>query len=189
MNQSQKFEIPHHYGDTKIVLMVRDPWTMFSYWEVSSSFEDNIRSIIEERGLTPERSVLRVYEVNESGENLSQEFELKDWADSWYIHLDDTGREWTVDIGILCTNGEFFRFARSNKVKTPPHTVSDILDAEWMCPKDFYKEMISSGEELGRSSLELKETVERYLWKWLSSGGISSGMFSGTLLSRGKKAK
>lgn len=179
--------IPHHYGDTKIVLMVRDPWTMFSYWEISPAFEENIKGIIAERGLTPLKSVLRIYEANSKEENVSHEFELKDWADSWYIHLDTAGKEWVADIGIMCTDGEFFRLARSNSVKTPPHAVSDVLDAEWMCISDLYGKMMS--EDLGRSSMELKETIERYLHKWLSSGGVSSGFFSEETLSKGKKAE
>nr|HPN73427.1 hypothetical protein [Candidatus Omnitrophota bacterium] len=60
---------------------------------------------------------------------------------------------------------------------------------EWMCPEELYYKMfaVSGGAEVGRSSLELREVMERYLKKWLSSGGVTSGMFSSPDLIRKKR--
>lgn len=187
------FDVPHQYGDNKIVLMVRDPWTVFSYWEIRQDVEDGVKAQIKEKGLIPIKSVLRLYQVSEDagdeGLKVVNEFELRGWAASWYIHVDEPGREWIVDIGIVAGNGEFFRLARSNKVRTPANYMSETVEGEWMCPEELYYKMfaVSGGGDVGNSSLEVREFMEKYLKKWLSSGGVSSGMFSSSDLIKKKR--
>ena len=178
------FDIPQNYGDNKVVLMVRDPWTVFSYWEIKKEVEENVRSIIKSKGLKASKSVLRVYRVSGPDSdpvlNVTNEIELRGWATSWYIHVDETGNEWIADVGILCSNGEFFCLARSNRVRTPSNVMSEVSDQDWMCPEELYYKMfaVSGGHDVGQSSIELAEHMERHLKKWLSSGGVTSGMFS-----------
>jgi len=182
------FHIPTNYGDNKIVLMIRDPWTIYAYWEIRKEIEDNVKRSIDEKGFVIEKSILRVYDVTDGEEHLenrtSFEFELKNWAESWYVHTGMPGRKWMVDIGILCTNGEFFCLARSNVVITPAYGMSGIFDEEWMCPEDMYYKMfaVAGGYGIGTSSLEMKEILERHLKSWFFSGGISSGMFGSASL-------
>ncbi len=178
------FDIPLHYGDNKIVLMVRDPWTIFSYWEVRGDVENGVKALIRERGLTPSKSVLRVYRaagpIDAPDLTVINEFELRDWVASWYIHVDEPGNEWIADIGIIADNGEFFCLARSNRVATPSNSMSDTVEGEWACPEELYYKIfaVSGGGEVGKSSMELREFMERYLKQWLSSGGVTSGIFS-----------
>ncbi|MFC1548955.1 DUF4912 domain-containing protein [Candidatus Omnitrophota bacterium] len=171
------FDIPCEYGDHKVVLMVRDPWTIFAYWETRKEVEDKVKDEIARRGLKPAKSVLRVYDITgtdpDDCSNIAFDFELKDLVNNWYIHCDPE-KEWVADIGISCTNGEFFSLVRSNTAKTPSSRVSDIIDEEWMCLEGLYHKMIFIGD--GKSSMSFREMVERFLQKWLSSGGISSGV-------------
>jgi uncharacterized protein len=178
------FEIPQYYGDNKVVLMVRDPWTVYSYWEIKKEVEENVRAAIKSKGLEASKSVLRMYRASgpESDPvlDMANEFELRGWATSWYIHVDETGNEWVAEVGIVCSSGEFFCLARSNRVRTPANVMSEVCDGEWMCPEELYYKMFaaSGGHDVGQSSMELKEYMERHLKKWLSSGGVTSGMFS-----------
>jgi uncharacterized protein len=187
------FDIPNDYGDNKIVLMVRDPWTVFCYWEIRRDVEERTKALIRERGLTPQKSILRVYQVlggeQEPNLNAVNEFELRGWATSWYVHVDEPGKEWMVDIGIVADNGEFFCLARSNRVRTPANYMSETIDGEWMCPEELYYKIfaVSGGGEVGNSSLEVREFMEKYLKKWLSSGGVTSGMFSSPDLIKKKR--
>lgn len=177
------FDVPDSYGDNKIMLMVRDPWTIFSYWETNNDVENKVREDIADRGLTISKSVLRVYDMTDvpstDDARIAFDFELKGWISSWYVH-GDPGRSWMADIGILCTNGEFFRIARSNVVSTPANKMSEITDAEWMCPEELYYKLFKAagGDGIGRSSLRISELMERHLRKWLSSGGgVTSSLF------------
>jgi len=178
--------VPSGYGDNRIVLMVRDPWTLYTYWEVNKSVEDKVRGEIARRGLNPQKSILRVYDVTDSVQPSVGvfDFELRNWVNTWYVHTPDSGRKWMVDIGIICDNGEFFCLARSNMVETPSHRMSDICDERWMCTEDLYYKLfaVAGGYGVGTSSLEMKEILERHLKAWISSGGISSGMFGSASL-------
>ena len=44
--KERPFDVPEYYGDNKITLMVRDPWTIFSYWETSDDVENKIKDKI-----------------------------------------------------------------------------------------------------------------------------------------------
>ena len=40
-------ELPSAYGDNKIVLMVRDPWWLYAYWEISAAKHDEVKRQME----------------------------------------------------------------------------------------------------------------------------------------------
>ena len=168
-------KLPENYGDNKVVLMVRDPWTIYSYWEISTDNKNKVREEIEKRGLTPSKSILRVYSVEdrEIGSELDhfEDFELREWAETWYVHVNQTGKSWLCDVGICCKSGEFFCLARSNTVQTPPGRTSDITTDDWVF-KQLYE--IAGGDNIGKSSLELQEHIEKHLRSWMSSGEVSS---------------
>jgi hypothetical protein len=185
----RRYHLANGYNDNKAVLLIRDPWTLYSYWEVKKDVEEGVRNKIREKGLTPQKNVLRVYDITgkdpNEGVTPAFDFELRDWATTWYIHTGNHGRTWMVDIGILCTNGEFFCLVRSNVVTAPVYGMSDISDDQWKCPEELYYKMfvVAGGQDIGRSSLMVKEQLERHLREWLFSGergigiGLSSHMF------------
>ena len=178
MNKKE-FDLPLGYGDNKIVLMVRDPWTLFAYWEVQKEVEDGTREEIRNQSLVALKSILRVFEITGNNDGDSKavlDFELKNWANNWYVHIPETGKKWMVQLGILCTTGEFFSMAHSNIVMSPINRMSDVLDEEWLCPEELYYKMFAAaaGYDTGKSSFELKELIEKRLEQGLFSGGISS---------------
>ena len=86
----RKHEVPQGYDDNKVVLMVRDPWTVFAYWEIKKEVEDSVKAKIAGEGLAPSKSILRVYSVTggDSPRDIKRvfDFELRDWASNWYMH-------------------------------------------------------------------------------------------------------
>ncbi len=182
---ARSYSIPPGYDDNKVVLMVRDPWTIFSYWEVKKEYEEKIKREIHSKGFEIQKSILRVYDVTDGESDLDSKvafcFDLRDWADRWYIHCGSDGRRWLVDVGIMCTNGAFFCLVRSNVVETPRHAMSDVFDYDWMCPEELYYKMfaVTGGFDVGKSSMEMKEMIERHLKSWVTSGGVGSWMFGG----------
>ncbi|MEA3489756.1 MAG: DUF4912 domain-containing protein [Candidatus Omnitrophota bacterium] len=178
-SDGRKFQLPSGYGDNKIVLMVRDPWSVFAYWEIKKDIEDGIREKIRGEGLTASGSVLRVYDVTDRDADrpskVIYDFEIKDWANSWYIHTGYPGKKWMAEVGIICAGGKFFSLAGSNTVQTPSNRISDVLDENWMCPEDLYNKLFAAAGGIGKSSLEMRESMEQYLKKWLFSGGVTSG--------------
>src|SRR3990167_7333272 len=181
VRERKEFRFPPSYGDNRIVLLVRDPWWVFAYWEVRRDREDDIIRRITDSGDRVDRSVLRVYDVtdvNFNGTNARSFFdiELKGLANNWYINVGSPDRSWIVDIGIVSKKGDFYLLARSNVVKTPRFGMSDQLDSEWMMPEEEYWRMfgLSGGFGVGKGSLEVREMIRKRLEEQISSGGISS---------------
>jgi len=153
----RQFDLPRGYGDNKIVLMVRDPWTFFAYWEINRSAEYKVRNEISKKKLTVEKTILRGYELSQEKHNADNsekifEIELKDLADSWYIHMEESGKECLVDIGILCAGGDFFVLARSNIVQAPLGKMQEGRGA----PGKNKVFGIFTSNDIGRSSFSLK---------------------------------
>ena len=188
------FEFPAGYGDNRICLMTRDPWWVYSYWEVRNEVEEETRRKIEKSGARPVKSILRVYDVtdiNFNGHNAHRYFDigLSGSASNWYIHVEHPNRSWCVDIGILADNGHFYTLARSNVVRTPRYGPSDILDEEWMIPDEAFWRIfgLSGGYGVGKSSMELKKLIEKHLKEQIWSGGMFSGVSSFRQVSKQKK--
>lgn len=134
MEDAGKFELPQNYGDNKIVLMARDPWTLYAYWEIEKDVEDSVRGKIRQEHLTALKNILRVYEITDENEpqgvKIVSDFELKDWTNNWYIHTKNPGQKCMASIGIVCTTGEFFPLVQSNRVKTPIYKGSGAVSLE-----------------------------------------------------------
>lgn len=189
----EEFNFPAGYGDNKIIIMVRDPWWIYSYWEISQHKEGEVRDKINRKGLSPVKSILRIYDVTDidfNGRNSHNSFDidLHGLANTWYINVGSPNRSWVVDIGILANNGEFFLLARSNCVRTPRFGMSDVIDEEWMCLEDDYWKMfgLSGGFGLGKASLAMKEMFKKRLMEQVTSGAVSS-LFSPAKKKPGKK--
>ena len=179
--RNKRFSFPAGYGDNKIVVLVRDPWWIYAYWEIRREKEEDVRKSISSDGDEAAHSILRVYDVtdvNFDGKNARSHFdiELKGLAASWYINVGSPDRVWLVDIGIVTKKGNFYLLARSNLVRTPRHGMSDKLDAEWMMPEDEYWKMfgLSGGFGAGKGSLEVRELIKKRLEEQISSAQSSS---------------
>ncbi len=172
-------ELPSTYGVTKIVLMVRDPYWCYSYWDFSAETMNQINKWFKE--LDGPRAVLRVYDVTDkifNGSNANSFFDVDIHFDAknWYLELGRPDRSFLVDIGVLDKNGFFYLIARSNVVRTPRDVPSDVVDEQWMSRDFELLYAVSGGFKVGQSSAELVESVKKGILfrKWLSSGAVSS---------------
>lgn len=180
-----EFQFPCGYGDNKIVIMARDPWWVYAYWEITDQREAEVKRQISKQNLTAIKSILRIYDVTDidfNGKNANSYFDIKlsGLAKNWYVNTGIPNRAYCVDIGILTKEGKFFTLARSNVVRTPRYGMSDVFDEEWMCAEEDYWRMfgLSGGFGIGRSSLEMKEMFKKRLLEQITSGvsSISSPM-------------
>ena len=176
---SGREEFPDFYNETRIVLLSRDPYWLFCYWEVSQgSIEEMKRKAGGE--FAGSRTILRIYDVTEinfNGRNAHKYFDitLEGMVRSWYIHVGEPERSWMVDIGVLTPSGKFYLFARSNAAKTPPEKISNIYDEEWMISEEEMRKMYWHDDlKKGIGSEFLSRVLYKRLKEELSSGGVSS---------------
>ncbi len=150
------------YGDNRIVLLAKDPWWLFAYWEVTAGRRKEVLEMIRDQRLSPEKTVLRVYDAMDTSFSRRLSFfdiELNFIATNWYIDVGFPNHPWVVELGIRTREGFFFALVKSNTVRTPRFGVSDVLDEEWMMPDDLFWKLfgLSGGFAGQKSSLAVVE--------------------------------
>jgi len=166
------------YEDNRIVLMIRDPYWCFVYWDLSTERQAEIIREIQTAGV---RVILRVYDVTDiefdgSNAHRTMDIEITEEATNWYINVWAADRSYCVDLGLLYPDGRFVTFARSNVVTTPRDSVSPVVDEEWMVVDETFDRLYQSAgaAEPGSSS----EAITKYMLKRVradvSSGGLAS---------------
>lgn len=172
--------IPTRYGDDRIVLMVKDPWWLYAYWEIQPATERAARSQLPPQEVAGLQTILRVSDVTglpDSGQPAHRSFDigLSGLATSWFIQVDAPDREFVVEIGLLTAGGRFLLLARSNRVRTPRFGPSDVLDERWLSTDDVFWKLFGAGIGTGSSLGGWAQVLTRQL----SSGQWSSGSLAG----------
>jgi uncharacterized protein len=170
-SEEKHWELPGGYDDNKIVLMVRDPYWLFAYWEVNGKRRGEIAREIGAEVFGRCRELLRVYDT---GSWQSFDVPLEGGARSWYIKVPEPNRSYCVDIGFLTPDGRFITAARSNWVTTPLDRMSDVIDEQWLIPDWDRLYALSGGYRIGQGSLEIQELFKKRFQEESSSGWVSS---------------
>lgn len=159
----KKEELPAFYGENKIVLMARDPYFAFTYWEVTNQRYDDAKRL-----LGPDaKLVLRVYDITDMPDvkNAHSFFDIDvfDMVGSWYININRPNRSFCVDLGAIAPDGRFLTLIRSNVATMPRDSVSDVVDEEWMLLEEEFMKLfaLSGGYGIGLSTLEIKELIKK----------------------------
>jgi hypothetical protein len=129
------FMLPDTHGEDLIVLMVRDPYWLFAYWEFSPDLNDQLLNRLGEETLRDSRLVLRVYDVTGADtENpvSYHDIDVAPGARDWYINVTHVESDYCIDIGLILPDGSFVVIARSNRVTLPPIGPSVEVDEQWV---------------------------------------------------------
>ncbi|MGK7951765.1 MAG: DUF4912 domain-containing protein [Xenococcaceae cyanobacterium] len=120
-------ELPGGYGDSRIVLMPRDPQWAYTYWDVPNEHKEELRR---QGG---QQLAIRLYDVtdvnldNQAPHNV-QEYLCDELAREWYLPIPVSDRDYVVDMGYRCADGRWLVLARSIPVRVPPVYPSDWIE-------------------------------------------------------------
>lgn len=174
-------ELPKGYGKDRIVCMVRDPYWLHVYWELTRHAVQRAEAALGQdwHGARP---ILRLLDVSTSdttatSESIIRDIDIHGGVNNWYIDVANPPRSYRVDIGYLSKSGQFYVLARSNVVTTPRAGMSDVIDENW-ADLDLEKAdrifAMSGGFDPGASSLELKQLFEERLRRPMGSPSVTS---------------
>jgi uncharacterized protein len=174
-------DLPRGYGKDRIVAMVRDPYWLHTYWELTRQAIQRAEAALgqEWHGAKPILRVLDVssHDTTSTSESIVRDIDIHGGCNNWYIDVHQPPRSFRIDIGYLAKSGRFYVLARSNVVSTPRAGVSDIIDENW-ADLDARKAdriyAMSAGYDPTASSLELKQLFEERLRRPLGSPAITS---------------
>jgi uncharacterized protein len=120
-------ELPDGYGESRIVLMPRDPQWAYAYWDVPNNHKEELRR---QGG---QQLALRVYDVtdidiNHQAPHSVQEYLCDEMAREWYLPVPVSDRDYVADIGYRCADGRWLVLARSTPISVPPVYPSDWIE-------------------------------------------------------------
>jgi hypothetical protein len=146
-------DLPSGYGESRIVLMPRDPQWAYVYWDVPNDHKEHLRS----QGGS--RLALRLYDVTDINVDYQrphslQQYECDELAREWYLPIPVSDRDYAVEIGYLTPDGRWLLLARSMSVRIPPVYPSDWIDDQFI--------MVDWDAELrGKTFLKLVPPTEK----------------------------
>lgn len=189
-------DLPQGYGKDRVVAMVRDPYWLHVYWELTHQSIQRAEAALGQdwHGARP---ILRLFDVSaqdttSTSEAIVRDVEIHGGCSNWYIDVKDPPRSFRIDVGYLSRRGQFFVVARSNVVTTPRANVSDTLDENWSDIDEKSADRIyamSAGFNPAHSpsSLELKELFEERLRRPIGSPPVTSFGGGAVAASKGRK--
>lgn len=120
-------DLPEGYGESRIVLMPRDPQWAYAYWDVTNEHKEDLRR---QGGY---RLALRFYDVTDINfgsqtPHSVQQYECDEIAREWYLPIPVSDRDYAAEIGYICGDGRWLVLARSAPVRIPPVYPSDWIE-------------------------------------------------------------
>ena len=124
-------DLPNGYGESRVVLMPRDPEWAYTYWDIPNDRKEEMRR---QGG---QQLALRIYDVTDvnldtQSPHSIQEYPCDELAREWYVPIPVSDRDYAIDIGYRCADGRWLVLARSAEVRVPPIYPSDWIEDQFI---------------------------------------------------------
>ena len=172
--EEEEYTLPLSYNQTKIILLVRDPYWLYTYWDLCNEVKEKLKTEYGDWERAP--LGLKVCGEKESGGGQPEFFNISvsPHTNNWYINVKPNQR-YSVHLGYFSPSGEFITLARSNTVVTPRDCMSEVIDEEWMIiEEDFRRLYRLAGGAPAAGSVEIVESLLKRLEREMGSAAISS---------------
>ena len=90
------YDLPYRYNETIVKILAQTPTTLFIYWDISDKDRE---SYIEKYGEDFFNTTKPVLIITNKTMNYTFEVEINDFANSWYLHLNDADCDYSVELG------------------------------------------------------------------------------------------
>lgn len=117
------YDLPYKYNKTVIKALAQNPNTLFVYWEISDEDVQSLKNTYGENIFYTTRPVLIIHNLTDK---YSFEIDINDFANNWYIHVNDTKCQYVIELGRRPKEGEVNHFpdnylyvTSSNMIESP----------------------------------------------------------------------
>ncbi len=158
--------LPESYNEDRLVILVRDPYLAYAYWDFS-------KKTIKDFGLDKEGSkiIIRTYDIEKKFFDLELPAQMR----NCYFQLPHPGKKYYSEIGVV-RNNKFIPIARSNEINVPPDratlNIYTLREEEYKKAEELFRQ---SGGYIIRKLVGSDVVLE---WRSIGAGewsGISSG--------------
>ena len=90
------YDLPYRYNQTVVKLLAQTPTNLFIYWDISDEDRENYKAQYGEDFFETTKPVLIVHNTTM---NYSFEIDINDFANSWYLHVNDAKCDYRIELG------------------------------------------------------------------------------------------
>ena len=124
------YDLPYRYNKTIVKILAQTPSMLFIYWDIS---DEDRNSYIKKYGENFFNNTKPVLVITNHTMNYTFEVEINDFANSWYLHLNNADCNYSVELGrrpiIVNSNiDNYISISTSNNMQMPNnHILFDKL--------------------------------------------------------------
>ena len=121
-NVVEYYDLPQKYNQTVVKDLAQTPKTLFVYWEISDYDIEKFKNDYGENFFETTKPVLI---INNNTLNYSFEVDINDFANSWYLHVNDSNSDYRIELGRrpLQINeniqSDYIYITSSNEIESP----------------------------------------------------------------------
>lgn len=122
-NIIEYYDLPYRYNQTVVKVLAQTPNNLFIYWDISDKDRDNYKKQYGENFFENTKPVLIVH--NDTL-NYSFEVDINDFANSWYLHINDSKCDYRIELGRRPItklekneNTDYIYISSSNEIESP----------------------------------------------------------------------
>lgn len=90
------YDLPYRYNQTIVKVLAQTPNTLFVYWDIADSDRENFKK---QYGYDFFDKTYPVLIVHNRTMNYSFEVDINDFANSWYLHVNDANCDYEIELG------------------------------------------------------------------------------------------
>ncbi len=116
------YDLPYRYNQTIVKILAQTPNMLFVYWDIA----DEDRKVFENHyGNDFFSKTKPVLIIHNETMNYSFEIEINDFANSWYLHVNDADCKYVIELGrrpyshISTINEDYIYVSSSNEMEAP----------------------------------------------------------------------
>ena len=90
------YDLPYRYNQTVVKVLAQTPTNLFIYWDISDKDREKYKEHFGENFFETTKPVLIIHNITM---NYSFEVDINDFANSWYLHVNDAKCDYKIELG------------------------------------------------------------------------------------------
>ena len=116
------YDLPYRYNQTVVKVLAQTPTNLFIYWDISDKDREIYKAQYGEDFFETTKPVLIIHNTTM---NYSFEIDINDFANSWYLHVNDAKCDYKIELGRRPIkenpkiNTDYIYISTSNDIESP----------------------------------------------------------------------
>lgn len=119
---AEYYDLPYRYNETIVKILYQTPTILFVYWDISDSDREKFIKEYGDNFFDNTKPILKVFNLTK---NYQFEIEINDFANSWYIQVNDANCDYRVELARKTIhyeeklNTDYIYVSSSNDIEFP----------------------------------------------------------------------